>query len=347
MHRPLHPFRRIVAMLTLTASLLSTGATTSFAQNTPCESQQAPSSAIPSPPPESQSWISLPDMPRPRSELGAVTVDGTIYIAGGFGGGTMLDCYHTATGTWDIGTDIPAGVHHPGMAALDGIIYVAGGYTDQHVATDEVWAYDPVTDTWNARAPLPEAIGALGMAALDGQIYAVGGATSHLGGPASHSVHAYDPVSDTWAERDPLPTAREHLAVVASNDRVFAVGGRANGDEGDQYASAVEAYDPVSDTWEALSPLPTPRGGFAGAFVEGQLIFIGGERGTTTFDTVEAYNPATQTWTELPPVPTARHGVGVAGAGDTLFAIAGSTQAGVVENTGANEALIMSQKETD
>jgi N-acetylneuraminic acid mutarotase len=280
-------------------------------------------------------------MPRPRSELGAATIGGTIYVIGGFGGPAMLDCFHAATGTWDVGADLPEGVHHPGVTALDGRVYVAGGYTDTG-ATDAVWAYDPATDTWEARAPLPTSRGALGLAVVGGRIYAVGGAREQLGGPVTGAVEVYDPATDTWEERAPLPTPREHLAVASGESLVYAVGGRANGDEGDQFAGAVEAYDPSSDTWEARPPLPTPRGGFAGVVAAGQVVVLGGERGTTTFDAVEAYDPESQAWTELPPMPTARHGVAVTAIRDTVYALAGSTQARAAESTGANEALTLS-----
>lgn len=339
MHQSAQTLRRIIFLLMFSSSLFATGATQLAAQDdAPCMPQPVPAEATPAATPASGTWTQLEPMPRPRSELGAVAIDGTIFVVGGFGGGAMLDCYHAASGTWNTGADLPVGVHHAGVAVLDGIVYVAGGYSDNG-ATDEVWAYDPATDAWEARAPLPEARGALGLAVLDNQIYAVGGAEEHLGGPVSGDVTAYDPATNTWEERAPLPTPREHLAVAAGEGQIFAAGGRANGDEDDQFASAIEAYDPLNDTWEALPPVPTPRGGFAGVVIEGNLVVLGGERGTTTFDTVEAYDPAMQTWVELPPMPTARHGVGVTAIGDTLFAVAGSTQAGMAENTGANEAL--------
>lgn len=335
---------RYLLTLALVTTLFANGPVASAQQQSPCAPQAAPAATQgDAATPEPGVWTSLPEMPRPRSELGAVTIDGTIFVIGGFGGGAMLDCFDAASGTWNIGADLPEGVHHPGVATLDGIVYVAGGYMENdHGATDAVWAYDPATDAWEARAPLPEARGALGLAVLDGRMYAVGGATDHLGGPVAAGVHMYDPATDTWEARAPLPTPREHLAVAAGEGRIFAVGGRANGDESDQFASAVEAYDPATDTWAALPPLPTPRGGFGGVFVDGHLVVLGGERGTTTFDTVEAYDPATQMWTELPPMPTARHGVGVTAVGDTLYAVAGSTQAGVAENTGTNQSLHIS-----
>ncbi len=291
-----------------------------------------------SPEPTDGAWLDLPEMPRARSELGAAAIDGVILVAGGFDGPSYLDCYDIASGTWAVGADIPLGVHHPGVAALDGVLYVAGGYAESG-ATDAVWAYDPATDTWAARAPLPTPRGALGLAAVDGRLYAVGGALERLGGPVTGVVEVYDPTTDSWEPIAPLATPREHMAVAAGDGRVYAIGGRANGDEGDQFAAAAEVYDRETNTWTVLPPLPTPRGGFAATFANGQVVTLGGERGTTTFDTVEVFDVASGTWRALPPMPTARHGVAAVSIGDTVHAVAGSTQARTVASTGAHEAL--------
>lgn len=292
-------------------------------------------------PDRTDEWGSLPDMPRPRSELAAAVIDDWIYVAGGFGGLAQVDCFHPASGSWAAAPDLPVGVHHPGVAAVEGVLYVAGGYTEAGGATAALWAYDPNVDSWEERAPIPTARGALGLAALDGRLYAVGGAMEHLGGPVTGAVEVYDPETDRWTSGTDMPTPREHLAVAAGESRIFAVGGRANGDEGDQLAAATEAYDPVTDRWESLPVLPTPRGGVSGVFADGRMVVLGGERGTTTFDTVEAFDVATGIWNQLPAIPTPRHGLASAAIGDTIYAVAGSTQAGAAENTGANEALAL------
>ena len=323
------PFRSLTFRVAIMILMLACGGPSAVAS----------SEATPEATPEvTEAWAELPPMQRPRSELGAAGIADAIYVVGGFGGETMLDVFDTAAGTWTTGADLPLGVHHPGVAALNGTLYVAGGYAETG-ATDSVWAYDPAADAWEARAPLPTARGALGLAALDGRLYAVGGAEDHLGGPVTGTVEAYDPAADAWTELAPLPTPREHLAVAAGAGVIFAIGGRANGDEGERFAAAAEAFDPASGTWTTLPHLPTPRGGFAGAVVAGRLVVLGGERGTTTFDTVEAFDPETSAWTALPSLPIARHGVAAVAIGDTLYAVAGSTRAGTVENTGAVEAL--------
>jgi N-acetylneuraminic acid mutarotase len=287
----------------------------------------------------SEGWSVLPEMPRPRSEFAAGVIDGWIYVVGGFGGSAMMDCFHPASGTWAVGSDLPVGVHHPGVTVLDGILYVAGGYTDEGPSTDALWAYDPATGEWQERAPMPTSRGALGLAPHAGAIYAIGGALDHLGGPVTGVVEIYDPETDEWTSGGDMPTPREHVAVVAGDDHMYTVGGRANGDDSDHISGIVEAYDPATQEWESLPSLPTPRGGLSGVYANGMVIVLGGEQGTTTFDTVEAFDVAAGEWIILPPLPTARHGIASAVVGDTLYAIAGSTLGGRVENTGETNAL--------
>src|SRR5665811_283184 len=95
----------------------------------PCLPQAATPEPATAATPTPSEWTQLPEMPRPRSELGAAVVGGTIFVVGGFGGMAMLDCYHTTSGTWSAGADLPRGVHHPGVAALGGLVYVCLLYT--------------------------------------------------------------------------------------------------------------------------------------------------------------------------------------------------------------------------
>jgi hypothetical protein len=290
-------------------------------------------------------WRELPEMPDPRSELGAAAIDDLIYVVGGFGGGARIDRFDTVAETWERLADLPEDLNHLSVAALDGFLYVAGGFNRSLFALDTLFAYDPSADAWGERAPLPEARGALGLVALDGRLFAIGGTTEGLGGPITGAVDAYDPVADAWTAVTTMPTPREHLAVAAGDGRIWTAGGRAGGDDGPPIAETAEAYDPVADTWETLPPLPTPRGGVAGAWVAGRFVALGGEtifapEAPLLHDAVDAFDPESGAWTALPPLPTPRHGLAAVGIGNTFYAIAGGTVPGSADRpTGAIEAV--------
>lgn len=322
-------FRNDTVLVTSRRTVLAAGALTAFSRIGTTSAQN-----------ENLAWTTGEPIPLARSELAAATIDEAIYVCAGFGGGERVDRFDVASNAWAQIADLPEGVHHPGVAALDGILFVAGGYSvERHTAVDHVWAYDNDNDAWTARASLPAPRGALGLVALDGALYAAGGATEHLGGPVSGDLLRYDPLSDRWDVLAPMPTAREHLAVVATGGAIYTVGGRANGDEGDAFAAAVEVYDPTADAWSARAPLPVPRGGLSGVAAGDAVIVLGGERGRTVFADANRYDPATDAWTALPPMPTARHGLASAFIGGAVYAITGSVLGGGIDNTPNVEIL--------
>ena len=72
----------------------------------------------------------------------------------------------------------------------------------------------------------------------------------------------------------------------------------------------LERYDPDTDAWTTLAPLPQPSGGLAGAALNGTLYVFGGEYfsdGGGVYEHTWAYDPQADAWTELPPMRTPRH----------------------------------------
>ena len=100
-----------------------------------------------------------------------------------------------------------------------------------------------------------------------------------------------------------------------------------------------EVFDPATLTWSTRAALPTPRGGFAAAVLNGRILIIGGEGANNTpgvFAENEEYDPVTDTWRTLSPMTTPRH----------------SIQAGVIDgalrcfNTGGVDWLGRSMRKT-
>jgi N-acetylneuraminic acid mutarotase len=76
-----------------------------------------------------------------------------------------------------------------------------------------------------------------------------------------------------------------------------------------QLTNLNRAYDPQTDRWTELAPIPTPCTS-AGAAVgpDGRIYVIGGDRANfkTTNNTAEAYDPKTNRWSRLSALPTPR-----------------------------------------
>ena len=71
--------------------------------------------------------------------------------------------------------------------------------------------------------------------------------------------------------------------------------------------SKVEAYDPVSDSWEEKAALPLALHHVGATVLEGKIYVIGGfTSGFKPVDTVFQYDPAIDTWRARAPLPTPR-----------------------------------------
>ncbi|MCA9567067.1 MAG: hypothetical protein KC656_04455, partial [Myxococcales bacterium] len=89
-----------------------------------------------------------------------------------------------------------------------------------------------------------------------------------------------------WTEVAPMAVPRERAAVVVHDGSVLVLGGQ----DTTGPLSAVERYDPVTDTWQSLAPLPTARSGH-GAVWDGSAVRVfGGGAGEDVLD------PASGSW---------------------------------------------------
>jgi N-acetylneuraminic acid mutarotase len=88
----------------------------------------------------------------------------------------------------------------------------------------------------------------------------------------------YDPQTDRWAPQAPLPTPRAGIGVAAVNGELFVFGGETfdpNGGDGEVHGE-VEVFNPVTNTWRSLSPMPTPRHGIWASVIGNQIFLPGG-----------------------------------------------------------------------
>ena len=299
-----------------------------------------PLTLIPTIPAQAATWERRADLAVGRSEMPAATLDGMIFVAGGFGAGARADRYDPVADQWQQLADLPVETNHPGIAAIQGRIIVAGGYTmDGQTAHDGMWAYRNDSDDWQVVGELPEPMGAFGLVAVGDELYLVGGALGSLNGEPSSATWRWQPEEGAWEERAPLTNAREHMATVSLCGFIYAIGGRAHGQDSDDLGSTVERYDPETDTWEKRAPLPEPRSGLNGATACNAIVVAGGETSTNVFANTQIYDPAGDTWQSLPDLPIPVHGVAIAAVETQLFAIGGSTAAGRVQNSSGVHAL--------
>jgi N-acetylneuraminic acid mutarotase len=264
-------------------------------------------------------WRSLPDAPTARLMTAWTVLDDKIWIAGGMRHGTNLqtvESYDPQTGAWQTQPSLPIPLHHATAVAYRGEFVVIGGASDNLAqASNKVFALRG--GTW-VELPTLSHPRAGAAAAVVGDTIVV------FGGQNEKKIVASTEVFDgkSWRAAEDLPTPREHLVAVSDGTYVYALGGRFL--SADKNSAAFERFDPQSGKWTTLPDMPTPRGSYGAAFIDGRIVAAGGEEPTRVLSTVEMFDLAGGKWTALAPMPTARHAEVVAVVGNTVYVIGGA-----------------------
>ncbi|WP_327257191.1 Kelch repeat-containing protein [Streptomyces sp. NBC_01244] len=179
-----------------------------------------------------------------------------------------------------------------------------GGY-DNSGFLNSAEVYNPANNSWSTAAAMPtprDSLGAAAAAYPPGQsgtcVYAVGGLGS---ANYSSTVESYNPATNAWSPVASLPGARADIGTAATTCPpgqngicLYTVGGfNQNGELG-----TVQSYNPASNLWTDLPPLPTPRYGPAAAAmpcpvgVAGNCVYTsGGRSGGGLTGALEALDP--------------------------------------------------------
>ncbi|SBS75744.1 Serine/threonine protein kinase with Kelch repeats [uncultured Mycobacterium sp.] len=266
-------------------------------------------------------WRSLPDAPTPRLMMAWTVLDDKIFVAGGMRHGEtlqMVQSYDPQTGAWQTQPPLPVPLHHATATTYRGEMVVIGGSSDELAnASNKVYALRG--SNWVELPSLTHARAAAA-AAVVGDMLVV------AGGQNEKQLVAQTEVFDgkSWKDAADLPTPREHLAAVSDGTYVYTVGGRFL--SADKNSAAFERFDPSSGQWTRLVDMPTPRGSYGAAFIDGRIVAVGGEEPTQVLGTAEMYDIAEGKWISLTPMPTARHGEVVAAVGNTVYVIGGANR---------------------
>jgi N-acetylneuraminic acid mutarotase len=231
----------------------------------------------------SNTWTPKRPLPEALVPHGATSINGKIYVAGGWNDSRRsrhLYVYDPTTDRWTRKADMPFTIEtyagHQGM--IDGQLYVYAGVTvnaDGSPGPHRFLRYDPATDRWAtlARPSYARLGGAAGV--IDGKLYLVGGTlpTSGNGTGEAYDVHVYDPATG-WTKR-PLGHYGLNsvgLAFAPLGGKLYIVGTRSSGG---CTTNVSTVYDPVANAMSPLSLAPL-RARAAGVAAKGQLFILGG-----------------------------------------------------------------------
>ncbi|MGH9726578.1 MAG: Kelch repeat-containing protein, partial [Candidatus Acidiferrales bacterium] len=196
---------------------------------------------------------------------------------------------------------------------------------------------------WKQAAPFPAPSEELAGATANGKLYVFAGITPLPDWRPIGYVFEYDPATDQWTRKKPMPLPAHHVAFLGYRSKIYAFGGFVapkTGPSGWVPINNSWEYDPATDTWKALAPMPSKRGAGDAAEVNGKIYVIGGvEIAPGSKDGViritpgawphhavgvnEEYDIATNTWRERSPMPTPRNHLEVAAVNGEIYAIGG------------------------
>jgi N-acetylneuraminic acid mutarotase len=202
---------------------------------------------------------------------------------------------------------------------------------------------------WVKLAPFPEPAEELLGASAGGKLYVFAGLAP--GWKPKGMVYEYDPATDKWTKKKNMALSSHHNALTELNGKIYFFGGfvlPASGPAAWQPIDNAFEYDPATDSWKALAPMPSKRGAAGAAAVGGKLYVIGGAsmlagsketaihpaRVHRAVGTVEEYDPATNTWRARSEMPTARNHLSIGAVNGKIYVLGGRVGGGFISGGG-------------
>ena len=230
------------------------------------------------------SWAYGPPLPLPLHHTMAAVVDGRLYLIGGEAGNPapgesvfqdrvyVLD---EQAGEWVPRAPMPTARSGGGAGVIDGKIYVAGGRPPRG---HDLAVYDPQADQWTVLPDVPTQRNHLAVAAIDGRLYVAGGRFGGgVGSEMTDVVEMYDPRTTTWTTVARMLVPRAGVSSIAVNGCLYVIGGEGNDADPRGIFDQNEVYDPGTNTWRSLPPLPLATHGLTGAaYLDGWIYLPGG-----------------------------------------------------------------------
>jgi len=205
-----------------------------------------------------------------------------------------LSVVYAVQDSWETLAPSPTTGYYMDAAVVNGKIYYIGSKTNVK--------YDPETNTWTPLTPPPISNSWGDVVACQNKIYLIGG-------NASKPTQVYVPTTDTWENRTSIPTTRSALEANVVDNKIYVIGGQMlAGLYIISPSSANDVYDPATDSWSKMGPIPTPVMGYASTVLDNKIYIIsGGNTGGPDYEPitqVQIFDPKTNQWTNGTTIPT-------------------------------------------
>jgi N-acetylneuraminic acid mutarotase len=239
-------------------------------------------------------WTKKKDIPVHVHHQAQAAFNGKLYIFGGClraisgeGGTTNVWEFDPVADSYRALAPLPVKRCSAIAETVNGKIYVIGGLEPFENGmgtrvTGRNEMYDPATNTWTERSPMPTSRDHAFSGVVNNKIYVIGGRIGAGNIPATTNidiVEEYDPATNLWGSiKDRMPTPRSGGGAATYNGKIYVGGGELQNRQLAAAFRALEAYDPVSNTWEILPSMPSSRHGNAMGFIGNKLHVVSGKQ---------------------------------------------------------------------
>jgi hypothetical protein len=190
-----------------------------------------------------------------------------------------------------------------------------------------LFSYSALLGNWVYKTPLNVSRGGMVCEVVNGKIYAISGRKNN--DILVRVCEECDSQLNRWTFKDSIPTPRYGAISGVVGNKIYVIGGDTNSNL--YYPSptnVIEAYDPISNTWETVNSVwPNPRSGAAGTVIGDWIYIMGGVKvvghQSIYFDTVEAYNQIINQWVVKRSMHTPRAYFDAAAGDNKVYALGG------------------------
>lgn len=202
--------------------------------------------------------------------------------------------------SWMQRADLPANGRHRAIGiSIGNKGYMGMGHmngTGVNIVYHDWWQYDPASNSWTQKADYANGVGQYGACAFaTSQFGFVGGGTAF-----TNQFYKYDPISNTWTQIANCLFSPNDQTAFGIGDKGYAIDN-----------TNVACYDPTTDVWTMVSPLPVSASVWGSSWVIGNSAFV--KFGNLLFE----YKASQDTWLQRASFP------GSATGGSSAFAVNG------------------------
>lgn len=133
----------------------------------------------------------------------------------------------------------------------------------------------------------------------------------------------YAEVAGEWKTLAHMPTSRQELATAVLNGKVYSIAGLAGNFFG---TDNVDVYNPATNTWTSVAPIPIPNHHNCAAVAAGKLYAFGGQ---SKFNYV--YDPVNDSWSQVASMPVAQARTAAVGVIDDKIYVAGGSAGALLQ----------------